>query len=93
MDIPGPNQLMVMSDEDLMQVIRTNGRPGWGLPQQAIDEMQYRFVQRMGTATSNILTSSERLGDLTREMTEATRGVHREVGIFGQFISKARRLD
>jgi hypothetical protein len=92
MDIPTPDQIMKMSDEELMQIIRTNGRPGWGLPQQAIDEMQYRFVQRMGISTSNILASSEQLTGLTAEMTQATRDVHREVGILATSSEKLETL-
>jgi hypothetical protein len=43
MNIPMQSEIRAMSDEDLMNLVRNNGRPGLGLPQQALDELQYRY--------------------------------------------------
>lgn len=80
------------TDEDLMKIIRTNGRPGWCPPQQAIDELQFRFFERMGTSTTNILESSNRLQELTKEMTESTKLVRQEVALLADSSGKLEDL-
>ena len=92
MGIPGPEQLKKMTDEEVMHVIRTQGRPGWGLAQQALDELHYRFITKIQTSTTNLVTTSENLGLLISNMTEATRDVHREVTILTQSSRHLERL-
>ena len=92
MGIPGPEQLKKMTDEEVMHIIRTQGRPGWGLPQQALDELHYRFITRIQTSTTNLVTTSENLGLLISSMTDTTRDVHREVTILTQSSRHLERL-
>ena len=75
MRTPTPEELKAMTDEEVMQIIRTNPRPGLGLAQQALDELHYRFITRTQLATTNLLKSPQTLGTLVADMTEATHRV------------------
>jgi hypothetical protein len=79
--ISNPQTMLTMKDEELMALVRTNSRVGAGVPQWALDELQFRFVERMQKSAANILTSSDSLGQLILDLTDATKDVHREVSL------------
>jgi hypothetical protein len=70
--IQSGKELPQASDEEVMNVIRTEPRPGFGLPLMAIDELQYRFYKKMQEATARLLSASNAL-------TDATNNVHQEI--------------
>ena len=97
MEYPGPKQLRAMTESDLMDIVRTNSRVGYGLAQQALDELQFRFATKVQTSTTNLLESSNNLAQLIEHLTDATRGVHREVSALasssGRLESSTVRLN
>jgi hypothetical protein len=92
MELPNPQAFSTIPDEELMNIVRNNPRLGRGIPQQALDELNYRYSVQSRELLKLLIDSISSLGHITGEMATLTKNSGLDVNRLANSSEKMERL-